>query len=106
MKDEKTKELSKAHQSLIIVLNIVGKGYFEKKEDIYIISSKGLEDYVIHVNEEAIELRVVTTKWIKGSYEPVMSSEIYRSVNYEELTNLSYKEKIKKIESIIKEKAI
>jgi len=106
MESEKTKELSKAHQSLIMVLDIVGKGDFEKKKDIYVINSKGLEDYVIHVNEEAVELRVVTTKWIKGSYEPVLSSEIYRSVNHEELTNLLYEEKFKKIESIIKEKGI
>lgn len=106
MEGEKTKELSKAHQGLIMVLDIVGKGDFEKKKDIYIISSKSIDDYVIHVNEEAIELRVVTTRWIKGSYEPVMSTEIYRSVNYEELTNLSYEEKIIKIESIIKEKGI
>ncbi|MFL0246060.1 hypothetical protein [Candidatus Clostridium stratigraminis] len=106
MKDEKTKELSKAHQSLIMVLDIVGKGDFEKKKDTYVIKFKGLEDYAIHVNEEAIELRVVTRKWIKGSYEPIMSSEIYRSVNHEELTNLSYEDKIKKIESIIKEKGI
>jgi hypothetical protein len=104
MEDEKTKELSKAHQSLIMVLDIIGKGDFQKKDNTYIISPKGLEDHVIHVNEEAIELRVVTTKWIKGSYEPEMSSEIYKSVNHEELTNLSYEEKIKKIDSIIKEK--
>jgi hypothetical protein len=106
MEGEKTMELSKAQQVLIIVLDIVGEGNFEKKKDIYVVKSKGLEDYVIHVSEEAIELRVVTTKWIKGNYEPVMSSELYRSVNHEELTNLSYEDKIKKIESIIKEKKI
>lgn len=101
MEGEKIKKFSKAHQSLIMVLNIVGKGSFEENKDIYIINPKGLEGYVIHVNEEAIELRVMTTKWIKGSYEPVMSSEIYKSVKHEELTNLSYEEKVKKIENLI-----
>lgn len=101
MEDEETKEFSKAHQSLIMVLNIVGKGSFEEKKNIYIISPKGLDGYVIHVSEEAIELRVVTTKWVKGSYEPVMSSEIYRSVSHEELSNLSYEEKIKRINEVI-----
>lgn len=103
MINEEKDIIRSAEKTLVLVLNIIRKGAFEKKKDAFIIRKEGIQNYMIQINEKSLELRIVTMRWVKGNYEPIKSSEVIRSIDHNELENLSPQEKNERITSTLRE---
>lgn len=88
------KDLSKIEEGLLLLLKAFSKASYERNFKEYLFEVQGKENCKIAVNEEAIDFKITVTKWIRGSYEPIESSEIYKSIKYDELEGLSQEEKI------------
>jgi UDP-N-acetylglucosamine transferase subunit ALG13 len=88
---------------LVLLINILNKGRFEKTEEGYIIVFGDTKEYIAELKADRVEFRIPTIKWVSGSYEPVEGSEIYKFVEYSKLSSLSDEDSVNIFRKIIEE---
>jgi hypothetical protein len=84
-------------------MNILNKGRFEKTEEGYIIGFGDTKEYIAELKADRVEFRIPTIRWVSGSYEPVEGSELYKIIEYSELSSSSDEDNVNILRKIIEE---
>lgn len=76
------------------------ENYIETKEG-YTFKVEEENEFIAVLNNENVEFRIPTLKWVPGSYEPIEGSELYIKISNEELKNLTEEEIVNRLTQII-----
>lgn len=100
----KSKEgLSDIEKAILILMRAASNGKYEKTGENYLFELGEYNKYIVIITGEGMEFRLPVTKWIRGTYEPIETSELFKTISHKELKDLNEEEALAKINFFIQE---
>lgn len=95
--NDNTNELLKIHKALENAIKTAVNGQYDKLENEYFFEFNGESEFIASVQEDTIDFKLVTMKWVPGNYEPLLGSELYLRISLKELSGLTEEEIFKSL---------
>lgn len=95
--NDNTNELLKIHKALENAIKTAVNGQYDKLENEYFFEFNGESEFIASVQEDTIDFKLVTMKWVPGNYEPLLGSELYLRISMKELSGLTEEEIFKSL---------
>ena len=95
--NDNTNELLKIDKALENAIKTAVNGQYDKLENEYFFEFSGESEFIASVQEDTIDFKLVTMKWVPGNYEPLLGSELYLRISLKELSGLTEEEIFKSL---------
>jgi hypothetical protein len=96
-------DLSDIEKAIVLLVRIASNGKYEKVGENYQFEFGEYNKYIVIITGEGMEFRLPVTKWIRGTYEPIETSELFKAISHKELKELNEEEALTKINFLIQE---